>query len=185
MKLTKKRGILYLIADCRSGLAPIEEALAAGVDYLQLREKNLSSAEYLRNAKAVKALCLNTGRRSSSMTGSISPFCAAPTAFTWARQTSLYPTPEGSWGKAGSSAPPQRLPNRPKERSRKAPTTWAAAPFSQPPQNRTRPRSRSRSIWKSSVLFPFRIWPSAALRRKTVPCPCLWAPTALPFPPGS
>ncbi len=59
MKLTKKRGILYLIADCRSGLAPIEEALAAGVDYLQLREKDLSSAEYLRNAKAVKALCLN------------------------------------------------------------------------------------------------------------------------------
>ena len=57
MELTKKHGILYLIADCQSGLAPIEEALKAGVDFFQLREKALTSARYLENAKAVKALC--------------------------------------------------------------------------------------------------------------------------------
>ena len=43
MRLKRKKGILYLIADCEGGLAPIEEALRAGVDYLQLREKNISS----------------------------------------------------------------------------------------------------------------------------------------------
>ena len=57
MRLKRKKGILYLIADCEGGLAPIEEALRAGVDYLQLREKNISSAEYLRRARAVKGLC--------------------------------------------------------------------------------------------------------------------------------
>lgn len=57
MELTKKHGILYLIADCRAGLAPIEEALKAGVDFFQLREKSVTSARYLEDARAVKTLC--------------------------------------------------------------------------------------------------------------------------------
>lgn len=57
MKLLKSNKILYVIADCKAGLAPIEEVLKAGIDLLQLREKNISSARYLENAKAVKALC--------------------------------------------------------------------------------------------------------------------------------
>ncbi len=47
----KEKGILYLIADRKLGDEKILEALAAGLDMIQLREKNLSSAEYLRDAK--------------------------------------------------------------------------------------------------------------------------------------
>ena len=41
----KEKGILYLIADRKLGDEKILEALAAGLDMIQLREKNLSSAE--------------------------------------------------------------------------------------------------------------------------------------------
>ena len=41
-------GWLYLIADFSCGENVIERVLAAGVDYIQLREKDISSAEYLR-----------------------------------------------------------------------------------------------------------------------------------------
>ncbi|MCD2491662.1 thiamine phosphate synthase [Lacrimispora sp. NSJ-141] len=61
MRLLKERGILYVIVDCRNGLSPIEEVLSAGVDLLQLREKGLTSAEYLKRAKTVKALCRKYG----------------------------------------------------------------------------------------------------------------------------
>lgn len=47
----KEKGILYLIADRKLGDEKILEALAAGLDMIQLREKNLSSAEYQRDAK--------------------------------------------------------------------------------------------------------------------------------------
>ena len=46
----KDRGILYIIADRKLGDQKILEALGAGVDMIQLREKNLSSAEYLADA---------------------------------------------------------------------------------------------------------------------------------------
>lgn len=52
----KKKGILYLIADFSRGEQVIEQALMAGVDYVQLREKNISSAEYLRRAKRMKQM---------------------------------------------------------------------------------------------------------------------------------
>lgn len=42
---------LYLIADFSYGEEKIRESLKAGIDYIQLREKNISSAEYLRRAK--------------------------------------------------------------------------------------------------------------------------------------
>ena len=42
---------LYLITDFSYGKEKIEEALRAGVDVIQLREKNISSAEYLRRAR--------------------------------------------------------------------------------------------------------------------------------------
>lgn len=42
---------LYLITDFSYGKEKIEEALRAGVDFIQLREKNISSAEYLRRAR--------------------------------------------------------------------------------------------------------------------------------------
>lgn len=51
----KKNG-LYLIADFSCGLEKIEQALSCGVDIIQLREKNLSSAEYLQRAKEVRKL---------------------------------------------------------------------------------------------------------------------------------
>lgn len=41
---------IYLIADFSYGLAKIERALQGGVDFLQLREKNISSALYLERA---------------------------------------------------------------------------------------------------------------------------------------
>lgn len=42
---------LYLIADFSCGEDAIRQALEAGVDYIQLREKDISSAEYLMRAK--------------------------------------------------------------------------------------------------------------------------------------
>lgn len=47
---------LYLIADYSYGIKKIEKALEAGVDYIQLREKNISSAEYLKRAKELRVL---------------------------------------------------------------------------------------------------------------------------------
>lgn len=47
---------LYLIADFSYGLETIERALACGVDILQLREKDISSAEYLMRAKILRRL---------------------------------------------------------------------------------------------------------------------------------
>ena len=47
---------LYLIADFSYGEAKIEAALKAGVDYIQLREKNISSAEYLLRAKKLREM---------------------------------------------------------------------------------------------------------------------------------
>lgn len=48
--------ILYLIADMSHGIEPIEEALKEGIDLLQLREKQLSSREYLKRAKVLREL---------------------------------------------------------------------------------------------------------------------------------
>ncbi len=47
---------LYLIADFSYGEEKIKEALEAGVDYIQLREKNISSAEFLLRAKKLREL---------------------------------------------------------------------------------------------------------------------------------
>ncbi len=47
---------LYLIADFSYGEAKIEAALKAGADYIQLREKNISSAEYLQRAKKLREM---------------------------------------------------------------------------------------------------------------------------------
>lgn len=47
---------LYLIADFSYGEEKIEEALRAGIDYLQLREKNISSAEYLKRARKLREM---------------------------------------------------------------------------------------------------------------------------------
>lgn len=47
---------LYLIADFSYGEEKIETALKAGVDYIQLREKNISSAEYLKRARMLREM---------------------------------------------------------------------------------------------------------------------------------
>ena len=52
-------GWLYLIADFSCGEIVIETVLAAGVDYIQLREKDISSAEYLRRAKRLRQMTVN------------------------------------------------------------------------------------------------------------------------------
>lgn len=54
--MMKKTGILYLITDFSYGIDKIEEALMAGVDYVQLREKDISSREYLLRARLIKEL---------------------------------------------------------------------------------------------------------------------------------
>lgn len=50
------KGWLYLIADFSCGEDAIRESLEAGVDYIQLREKNISSAEYLQRAKRLREM---------------------------------------------------------------------------------------------------------------------------------
>ena len=57
----KKQGILYLIADRKLGDEKILEALAAGVDLVQLREKNVTSARYLEDALWLKEQAKRTG----------------------------------------------------------------------------------------------------------------------------
>ncbi len=47
---------LYLIADFSYGEAKIEAVLKAGADYIQLREKDISSAEYLLRAKRLREM---------------------------------------------------------------------------------------------------------------------------------
>lgn len=47
---------LYLIADFSYGEEKIRAALEGGVDYIQLREKDISSAEYLRRAKRLREM---------------------------------------------------------------------------------------------------------------------------------
>lgn len=50
------KNCLYLIADFSYGEERIEEALACGVDVIQLREKDISSAEYLNRAKRLREM---------------------------------------------------------------------------------------------------------------------------------
>lgn len=50
------KGWLYLIADFSYGEEKLEEALHAGVDFIQLREKELSSAKYLMCARKLKQM---------------------------------------------------------------------------------------------------------------------------------
>lgn len=45
-----------MIADFSYGLEKLEQALACGIELLQLREKNISSAEYLKRAKIMRRL---------------------------------------------------------------------------------------------------------------------------------
>ncbi len=47
---------LYLIVDFSFGEEKIRTALSAGVDYIQLREKSITSAEYLARAKHLRSL---------------------------------------------------------------------------------------------------------------------------------
>lgn len=57
----KNKGILYLIADRKLGDGKILEALRAGVDMIQLREKNVSSAQYLEDALWLRERTMETG----------------------------------------------------------------------------------------------------------------------------
>lgn len=62
MKLTKNNMLLYAVTD-RSWLngktlaEDVEKALAGGVTMLQLREKNLSEDEYIKEAIEIKKIC--------------------------------------------------------------------------------------------------------------------------------
>lgn len=47
---------LYLIADFSCGIDKMEAVLKTGVDYIQLREKEISSAEYLQRAKKLREI---------------------------------------------------------------------------------------------------------------------------------
>lgn len=47
---------LYLIADFSCGEEAIRQSLEAGVDYIQLREKDITSAEYLRRARRLREM---------------------------------------------------------------------------------------------------------------------------------
>lgn len=56
MKKMNWGSCLYLIADFSYGEEKIIEALREGVDVVQLREKNISTAEYYANAKRMREL---------------------------------------------------------------------------------------------------------------------------------
>ncbi|MCI8454771.1 MAG: thiamine phosphate synthase [Lachnospiraceae bacterium] len=56
-----KRGILYAIADRKMGDEGILEALAAGVDMIQLREKGQTAAKYLEDARWLREQTDKTG----------------------------------------------------------------------------------------------------------------------------
>ncbi len=47
---------LYLIADFSCGEEAIRQSLETGVDYIQLREKDITSAEYLRRARRLREM---------------------------------------------------------------------------------------------------------------------------------
>ncbi len=61
MKIDKKSMLLYVITD-RSWIGEnsfeedVEEAIKGGATFLQLREKNISDAEYLNHAKGIKKI---------------------------------------------------------------------------------------------------------------------------------
>lgn len=57
----RNQGILYIIADRKFGDEKILEVLDAGVDVIQLREKNLSSARYLEDAVWLREQTAKTG----------------------------------------------------------------------------------------------------------------------------
>ena len=48
--------LLYLIADFSYGEKKIRSVLEAGIDCIQLREKEISSAEYLMRAKRLREM---------------------------------------------------------------------------------------------------------------------------------
>lgn len=54
--LKRDHDILYLIASLEAGEDRINEALKAGVDVIQLREKGISSAEYLKRARLIRRM---------------------------------------------------------------------------------------------------------------------------------
>lgn len=51
---------LYLIADFSCGKKTIEAVIEAGIDYIQLREKEISSLEYLKRARRLRELTAGT-----------------------------------------------------------------------------------------------------------------------------
>lgn len=52
----KTNNILYLIVNLQEGEDAVAQALEAGVDYVQLREKNISSSEYYEDALKMRAM---------------------------------------------------------------------------------------------------------------------------------
>jgi thiamine-phosphate diphosphorylase len=54
-KILGKKGILYLVT-ALDDKGALEEALTAGVDFVQLREKNVTSAQYLERAVCMRGL---------------------------------------------------------------------------------------------------------------------------------
>lgn len=66
MKCDKKHMLLYAVTDrawvgARTLYQQVEEALRGGVTCVQLREKDMSSEEFLREAKEIHALCRRYG----------------------------------------------------------------------------------------------------------------------------
>ncbi|MCI8495590.1 MAG: thiamine phosphate synthase [Lachnospiraceae bacterium] len=53
-------GWLYIIADFSCGEEKIQAVLNAGIDYIQLREKEISSAEYLKRARQLRKMTAGT-----------------------------------------------------------------------------------------------------------------------------
>lgn len=60
--------ILYLIADLYDGDEKVKAALEAGVDYVQLREKNITSARYLEDAMHMRRLVDDNNKKFGTVT---------------------------------------------------------------------------------------------------------------------
>lgn len=64
MKLSKEQMRLYAVTDRKPGkdlIGQIEDALRGGVTILQLREKDMTEEEFLKEAQRVKKLCAAAG----------------------------------------------------------------------------------------------------------------------------
>ena len=168
---------LYLIADFSYGEARIEAALKAGIDYIQLREKDISSAEYLLRAKRMREitdkyrtrLIINDRLDIALLSGADGVHLGQEDVPVKDARKLL-----GARGIIGATA---KTP----EQAKQARIIWAAAHgFLQRQRKMPFPFQR-RHICRFCSPRPFQMWQWGELMQKTAENPFLWEPAAWQF----